>query len=389
MIQLVDLQDNSNHLFFLSAPSCLMLQNVTELSDDETVAPQPLPAPDETSVVSKTRPSCKRKMSALELASAYSDLTRSLRCVANSCCRCFNKGKGIVKRNCFIPFRQPAVFNEVLQLRKTLRTMHKVDADLTATLLSKMALTFSVSSQLSVSPAVSLLGTCLTSSQVFNILTRRHSATDAAPSSTKQRHVRLMQLFGHKVCLAGLSRLLGIGTERLTKMRKAIRAKLDAPYADGRKTSKAKWFGDSEVSTKRRLIHDFLYGLYCKATGSVPETSADSYAGATQKCKALRFRRFKRKRPRLNKKRDDKRDEHSASLVRMLRPGTYMDYLRIFKAEHQEMHLQSRSGRCPIPHVVPSFAMPVQRQSLLLGSQGCLSAGQKCFRAKMFPGRRH
>jgi len=61
--------------------------------------------------------------------------------------------------------------------------MHKVDADLTATLLSKMALTFSVSSQLSVSPAVSLLGTCLTSSQVFNSLlgvivplTRRHPA---------------------------------------------------------------------------------------------------------------------------------------------------------------------------------------------------------------------
>ena len=61
-------------LGFLSAPSCLMPPNVTELSDDETVAPQPLPAPDETSVVSKTRPSCKRKLSALELASVYSDI---------------------------------------------------------------------------------------------------------------------------------------------------------------------------------------------------------------------------------------------------------------------------------------------------------------------------
>ena len=101
-------------------------------------------------------------------------------------------------------------------------------------------------------------------------------------------------------------------------------------------------FGDRAVSHKRQLVHDFLYNLYVKVSDATPEVSTHSYEGKVQECKALRFRRFRGKRPRLQKKRDDKLDEHNSCLVRQLPPGTYMDYLRIFRAEHPDVNVNIR-----------------------------------------------
>lgn len=105
-----------------------MLADVTTLSDDETaVVPVQPPEP------VKTLPSRKRKLGPEELSLVFQDLRRNLRTTVNSNCRCWGKLKSRSKRNCFSPFRDPATFDKIFQLRKSLRTMWKVDADQTLT----------------------------------------------------------------------------------------------------------------------------------------------------------------------------------------------------------------------------------------------------------------
>ena len=51
------------------------------------------------------------------------------RVIHKTSCRCAKKRRGLRAPTCFVAFRQPQRFDEVVKLRKTLRTMHKVDAD--------------------------------------------------------------------------------------------------------------------------------------------------------------------------------------------------------------------------------------------------------------------
>ena len=106
-----------------------------------------------------------------------------------------------------------------------------------------------------------------------------------------------------------------------------------------RRVGHPKKFADRAVSVKRQLVHDFLYHLYVKVSDAVPEVSSHSFAGKVQSSKVLRFRRFRGKRPRIEEKRDKKLDEHSAQLVRQLPPGSYTDYLRLFRGQHPEVNV--------------------------------------------------
>ena len=139
---------------------------------------------------------------------------------------------------------------------------------------------------------------------------------------------------GRYVCLSAASRLLGIGTERATKMRRSLRDGFDGPALDGRMVP-ARRFADRPVSKKRELIHNFLHRLYVKATECMPEVSASmGTALVPSKSSGLRFHKAQGKRPRVHQKRDVPRDADLPDETRYLPPGNYMDYLRLFQSEN-------------------------------------------------------
>lgn len=124
-----------------------MLRDVTSLSDDDVggdppVATPPAPAAGVLGLldVVRTRPSAKRRATPEQLCQMEIELRRSVRLIVASSCRCYKKGKKPGKVNCFIPFRDPSLVSQIVKLRKTLRTMRKIDADATVIALVECAL---------------------------------------------------------------------------------------------------------------------------------------------------------------------------------------------------------------------------------------------------------
>lgn len=120
------------------------------------------------------------------------------------------------------------------------------------------------------------------------------------------------------------------------KLARAVRNKAECPV-DGRCVMKPRRTGDCAGSSrKRQLIHDFLYSLYVKVSENLPEVVTDR-PSQVRSCKILQFKKGRGKRPRLRKKRDPKplRDGNAHQL-RQLPPGTYSDYLRMFRAQHAD-----------------------------------------------------
>ena len=88
------------------------------------------------------------------------------------------------------------------------------------------------------------------------------------------------------------------------------------------------------VNTKKReLIFDFLTRIYVKHSEPMPEIQTDDRKQTNQK---LRFRKARGKRPKRDQKRNDKLDETAMKGLRMLPPGSYSDYLKLFHSEHPD-----------------------------------------------------
>lgn len=141
------------------------------------------------------------------------------------------------------------------------------------------------------------------------------------------------RLLGQKICLRGLARVLGIGSSRLMRLRRAIVAGDPCPL-DGRthKAGVGKRF-DRLVSHKREKVHEFLNMMWLRYSEPMPEVKADN-GGRQQTNKVLAFRQRKGKRPRKDQKRDDKLDEVAAKDLRVLPPGSFSEYLKLFHAEN-------------------------------------------------------
>lgn len=133
------------------------------------------------------------------------------------------------------------------------------------------------------------------------------------------------------MCLAGLARLLGIGSNRLIRLRSAFKKGEVCPL-DGRLRKSTHKVRCSRLQTKtRELIFDFLTKIYLRHSEPMPEVQADVRMQTNRK---LRFRKARGKRPKRDKKRNDKLCESGVKELRMLPPGSYSDYLKLFKAEH-------------------------------------------------------
>ena len=176
------------------------------------------------------------------------------------------------------------------------------------------------------------------SSKVFDIFAARHPAA-APPESEALPTGRIKNyMCGRPICCSGLARLLGIGSDRALKIVQAIRKKECHPPLDGRFACKPKNH-DKTMSWKREIVHDFLHYLYQTLSEPMPEVviDADPEGQKLQICKPLRFKKRKGKRPRILKKQDPPLTEAKAKLLRQLPPGSYNDYLRMFRAKHPEI----------------------------------------------------
>ena len=163
----------------------------------------------------------------------------------------------------------------------------------------------------------------------FTILAQRDPASSVPPESQKGG----LHLFRHRVCLQAMGALLGVGKGRVSRLRKAVAQGDDCPV-DGRlQQMQHKVRFDQFHHKKRELIVDFLTHLYVKHSEPMPEVQTDPRMQTNQK---LRFRRARGKRPKRQKKRHDKLDEKASKELRMLPPGSYSDYLKLFHAHHPD-----------------------------------------------------
>ena len=185
--------------------------------------------------------------------------------------------------------------------------------------------------------------------------------TDDREMHPGPKGVKSICFLGQPVCVAAISRLVGLGTERVTKMRRAFRQREDCP-TDGRLFGKARRFGDKKQTAKREVVHDFLHYLYTEVSEPMPETVTDVHEGqslSTIVPRMLRFRKARGKRPKMFEKRaKEKIDEEGAKKVRFLPPGSFTDYLKLLRARVPDVHVSLKLF-CKEPwtgHAVFSFA---------------------------------
>eukprot|EP00435_Cladocopium_sp_Y103_P043325 s2636_g12.t1 len=277
-----------------------MLGDIDALSDDG--APpcseqQPAEHAEETALVQSVPR--KRKPDALVDAVLDSQIRQQLRHIVDSSCYCFKKSTSSARRqNCFIPFRERSMFDAALAVRLDLRKMTKEDSD----------------------------------KKAFRILGQRDPLTDA---SDERKAKGTFHFLGRRVCFGGLVTLLGLGSVRARRLRSAALKGAECPL-DGRLAKVRPLVKIGLASHKRSLIFDFLTNIYLRHSEPAPECSS---AGNQPEEKQLQFRRACRrgKRPRRMKKKDDSEwSPEAANALRMLPPGSYKDYLRLFHSENPD-----------------------------------------------------
>lgn len=147
-----------------------------------------------------------------------------------------------------------------------------------------------------------------------------------------------VNLFGNSLCVRGCGKLLGISAKRLFKFRKAWKANQPCPL-DGRLSKVNAARRPSKKPYVREKIFGFLTEMYVKYSEPMPDVQSRHHGPASSRCqtdKPVRFRLRKGKRPRRAKKRDPELTEESSHQLRLLPPGSFVDYHRMFLARHPD-----------------------------------------------------
>ena len=275
------------------------------------------------------QPKQKRKLKVFNPVAVKTSLGK----LCQKLCACARKSKNTSKSSCFRQFHgggQEALY----QLRLQLSKLSKQDFDNKARGGSaKMFKTHFKSHQTVFS--LSHVGFCPL--EVVELL--KDDST-----SNRKRQV----LFKKSVCQQAFRSLLGIGSERYTRLKKAA-AKGSAAPIDGRTLRRgANQCTQKKSVRKRSLVIEFLTELYHKVSEPMPEAGkllknsqeeiqeveGDDAEGqdAPGKCLQLkRFRRSRGQRPRLAAQLHRGKIQPN---VRVLPPGTFTDYLAMLKARH-------------------------------------------------------
>ena len=153
---------------------------------------------------------------------------------------------------------------------------------------------------------------------------------DKPQTRKKQKHF----LMGKPVCRQAFRCLLGIGSTRFQKLRRAACNNEPAPV-DGRFATQ-KSFSRAVPSEKRQLVHDFLEEIYQTLSEPMPEASRGRGERQQQQRapRPLQFRKQWGKRPKAAAAQARKEDQKQ---LRLLPPGKFSDYLNLLRARHPSM----------------------------------------------------
>lgn len=172
------------------------------------------------------------------------------------------------------------------------------------------------------------------SHQVVKLLSVPPSSNSSA---TESPEAMKQQLLGLAVCQLAFKKLLGIGSSRFWKLKRAAREGV-APPVDARTHPKKLLLkSQPHALRKRAYIVEFLENLYQTLSEPMPETQAglkevaDHGKAAASTVKEMEFRRLRGKRPKLA--RVETKASKDASL-RLLPPGSFSDYLKLLRAKY-------------------------------------------------------
>ena len=150
------------------------------------------------------------------------------------------------------------------------------------------------------------------------------------PGTGADTQFRLGQiLLGNPVCQRSFRKLLGIGSNRYTKLKKAASEGLAMAPLDGRRAPRRGTHKHPQHASKRALVIEFLEELRNSISEPLPEANQDPKL-ALMRHPSL-FRRHRGRRPRAAAQVSRGGDR---SKMRLLPPGSFTDYLRLLQSRN-------------------------------------------------------
>lgn len=143
---------------------------------------------------------------------------------------------------------------------------------------------------------------------------------------------KTQRLLGRPICQQGFRKILGLGTTRFWRLRRCAKAGTAVPL-DGRSLPKTN-LHESKKKGNRELICEFLEELRQTMSEAMPEQTLGRPSGP----KSMGFRRHTGRRPRLSGRQGHrmKADEGVRKTLRMLPPGSFSDYLTLFRSRYPD-----------------------------------------------------
>ena len=146
-------------------------------------------------------------------------------------------------------------------------------------------------------------------------------------------------LLGQPVCQSAFKRLLGLGAQRYARLRHAASVGEAAPL-DGRTLPRKLLLKTKTSLERRRVVTEFLSELYNTLSEPMPEANRSLKRksqfgfGKDDGPVTLHPMRFRRHRGRRPKMAGVLHRGAEKPLMRLLPPGTFSDYLMMFRAKH-------------------------------------------------------
>ena len=176
--------------------------------------------------------------------------------------------------------------------------------------------------------------------------------TPEQAATSRKKHL----LLGKPVCQQAFRRLLQMGSDRCSRLRKCAQTGTAAPL-DGRRIKLTSVCKNKVSELKRSTIVEYLTELFQQVSEPMPEANqsldkmktedtamlithspeaASSKDSASTKKKPMRFRRNRGRRPRLA---GQVHRGVCQSTIRLLPPGSYSDYLSMLRAQYPTMNI--------------------------------------------------
>lgn len=141
-------------------------------------------------------------------------------------------------------------------------------------------------------------------------------------------------LLGNPVCQRSFRKLVGIGSQRYTKLKKAVTDGLAMAPLDGRRVRRSGTHKQSKHAMKRALVVEFLEELRNTISEPLPEANQNPTPALMRPQSVFRRHRGRRPRAAAQVCRGGDRTK-----MRLLPPGSFTDYLRLLQSRNPSIKI--------------------------------------------------